>query len=119
MVTDDERRRVAAALRDKYRERESGRWFIPQMEGMYERDYLKDLESCLLDGKSMFTVLADLIEPSCDRDALLELLRMFEADASLAPFQSEEDAAHETLYTRANVIDHIRRMRKALGVGDD
>ncbi len=51
-----------------------------------------------------------------DRDALLEMLRMFEADASLGPYQSEEDAAHETLYTRANVIDHIRRMRDALGV---
>lgn len=63
MVTNDERRRVAEALREKYRERTNGRFFYPQMVGMYEHGYLKDLESCLPDGKSMFTVLADFIDP--------------------------------------------------------
>lgn len=61
---------------------------------------------------------ADSSNPQVDRDALLELLRMFESDASLSPYESEEDAANETLYTRANVRSHINRMRKALGVVD-
>ena len=69
MATNEERRRVAEALRAKYRERTEGRTFGPQCLEMQYEAYLRDLESCLPDGESMFTVLADLIEPSCDASA--------------------------------------------------
>lgn len=67
-VTNDEKRRVAAALRKKYRERSGRRVFLLQMGGMYEIACLHDLESCLPDGESMFTILADLIEPDTTTD---------------------------------------------------
>lgn len=67
-MTDDEKRRVAAALREKYRERSERRVFLPQMEVMYGIVYLHDLESCLPDGESMFTILADLIDPDTTTD---------------------------------------------------
>lgn len=63
MPTDDERRRVAAALREKHRERTRPGQFEPQDVNLQAWCYLKDLESCVPDGDSLFTVLADLIEP--------------------------------------------------------
>lgn len=60
---DDMRREVAARLRAKYRERAQPGFFEPQDMMLYHYNYLKDLESCLPDGESMFTLLADLIEP--------------------------------------------------------
>lgn len=51
-----------------------------------------------------------------DRDALLELVRMFERDAFIwVQFPLDESTANETLYTRNNVMSHIRRIREALG----
>ena len=82
MATIDERQRVAAALRAKYRERTEGRFFLPQMIGAYEIDYLRDLESCLPDGESMFTVLADLIDPGYDASATLTDTHRHVTDAS-------------------------------------
>lgn len=63
MVTDDERREIARKLRKKYEER-CARTMEPQDVFIQYYNYLKDLESCLPDCKSMFTLLADLIEPS-------------------------------------------------------
>lgn len=59
------RQEIAKRLRDKYRERNTPGVFVAQDVGMQAYDYLKDLESCLPDGDSMFTVLADLIDPTC------------------------------------------------------
>ena len=61
--TDEERREVAAKLRAKHRERTRPGVFVPQDAGMQVWDYLRDLEACLPDGESAFTVLADLIDP--------------------------------------------------------
>ena len=66
-ATADERREVAARLRAKYRERNAPGMFEVQDAGMQAYGYLKDLESCLPDGESAFTVLADLIDPTCHR----------------------------------------------------
>lgn len=63
MPTNEERREVARKLREKYHERNSEGWLEAQDVGLQWYNYLKDLESCLPDGESMFTVLADLIEP--------------------------------------------------------
>lgn len=69
MISNEERREVAARLRAKYRERAQPGFFEPQDMMLYHCNYLKDLESCLPDGESMFTLLADLIEsgpePTC------------------------------------------------------
>lgn len=63
--TNEERREVAAKLRAKHRERTRPGVFVPQDAGMQAWDYLRDLEACLPDGDSAFTVLADLIDPTC------------------------------------------------------
>lgn len=62
---ESSRQEIAKRLRDKYRERNTPGVFVAQDVGMQAYDYLKDLESCLPDGDSMFTVLADLIDPTC------------------------------------------------------
>lgn len=63
MPTDEERKEVARKLREKYHERKSAGWIEVQDLGIQALNYLKDLESCLPDGDSAFTVLADLIDP--------------------------------------------------------
>lgn len=64
MPTDEERREVARKLREKYKERMLPGFFEGQDMGIQSCTYLEDLEACLPDGESAFTVLADLIEPA-------------------------------------------------------
>ena len=59
------REKVAVKLRAKYKERTMPGFFEPQDVYFYTLNYLKDLEKCLPDGESAFTVLADLIDPTC------------------------------------------------------
>lgn len=59
------KKEIATALRDKYKERNTPGYFEVQDVGMQAINYLKDLESCLPDGDSLFTLLADLIDPTC------------------------------------------------------
>lgn len=59
------REEVAKKLRAKYKERTMPGFFEPQDVYFYTLNYLKDLEECLTDGESAFTVLADLIDPTC------------------------------------------------------
>lgn len=61
--TDGERREIARRLREKHRERMSPGTFEGQCAESKALGYLRDLESCVPDGDSLFTVLADLIEP--------------------------------------------------------
>lgn len=61
--TDGERREVARRLREKHRERMSPGTLEGQCAESQALGYLRDLESCVPDGDSLFTVLADLIEP--------------------------------------------------------
>lgn len=74
-ISNDERREVAAKLRDKHRERTMPGMFEPQDVNMQLHTYIKDLESCLPDGDSMFTVLADLIEPEHEKTCEMELVK--------------------------------------------
>lgn len=66
MINREEREEVAKKLRAKYKERTMPGFFVPQDVYFYTLDYLKDLEKCLPDGESAFTVLADLIDPTCE-----------------------------------------------------
>lgn len=63
MVTNEERREVARKLREKHIERNTPGYFEVQDLNFQALNYLKDLEACVPDGNSLFTVLADLIEP--------------------------------------------------------
>ena len=67
MPTNEERREVVARLRAKHKERSKPDVWYPQAVGAYEKAYLLDLEACVPDGKSLFAVLADLIEPEPER----------------------------------------------------
>lgn len=64
-MTSEERIEAAEKLREKYRERMMPGQFTVQDIDMQAYDYLKDLEDCLPDGENVFTVLADLIDPTC------------------------------------------------------
>lgn len=109
MPTDDERREVARRLRDKHRERAKPNMFEPQDAGMQLWSYLKDLEDCLPDGDSAFIVLADLIEPSYDRDALLDLADRMEGYARFCKERS--------IQVGNNLVEcYALRIREALGV---
>lgn len=60
------RQEVAEKLRAKYKERTMpGLFESHKTYNFYTLNYLKDLEKCLPDGESAFTVLADLIDPTC------------------------------------------------------
>lgn len=68
MISDTDLRRVVAKrLRDKYDERMrlSLYSFEPQDKFEQAYHYLSDLLDCLPDGESAFTLLADLIDPTC------------------------------------------------------
>lgn len=67
MPTNEERREVARRLREKYIERNTPGYFEVQDLNFQALNYLKDLEACVPDGDSLFTVLADLIEPEPER----------------------------------------------------
>ena len=73
MPTDDERREVARRLRHAWTnvpDRDPVRHQLRVLLEVYEAVGLDDGESDAID---LFGRLADLIEPSCDRDALLAL----------------------------------------------
>ena len=85
------REEVAKKLRAKYKERTMPGLFEPQDVYFYTLNYLKDLEKCLPDGESAFTVLADLIDPTCevtlDEELSQELQgEMFRCDKCNAAF---------------------------------
>ena len=62
---ESSRQEIAEKLREKYNERNAPGMFEAQDVGMQAYDYLHDLIDCLPDGESAFTVIADLIDPTC------------------------------------------------------
>lgn len=63
---ESSRQEIAKRLREKYRERNAPGMFEPQDVGMQAYGYLHDIIDCLPDGESAFTVIADLIDPTCE-----------------------------------------------------
>ena len=101
MVADDERRRVAEMLRK------------------YDVPSLMVLMSVLgVGGDRVLARLADLIEPSCDRDALLELVKELELGAQCFVGRKWPDVECERAGKHlADDYEMIaRRIREALGV---
>ena len=102
MPTDTERREVARRLRETGEELGSAAllWYhIAKILGV----------RTATDGKTACDRLADLIEPSCDRDALLALADEMDERAPYGWYSGERDSLRE----------YARRIRKALGVSDD
>lgn len=83
------REEVAKKLRAKYKERTMPGLFEPQDVYFYTLNYLKDLEKCLPDGESAFTVLADLIDPTC---------KPVEADNNIVCSECGADLYDDDLY---------------------
>lgn len=69
MVTDNERREVAERLR----ELEIGVIGTVIPTGELAKNILKEINYCHSNAMTPYGRLADLIEPSCDRDTLIEL----------------------------------------------
>lgn len=67
MISDEERRGVAAKLREKKEDFFGARSFFPQDLILYQSQYLKAIEECLPDDADYcFDVLAELIDrPTC------------------------------------------------------
>lgn len=66
MTSDQERREVAAKLRDKKSEFFGVRSFFPQDIILYRSLYMHAIDECLPDGDCCFDVLAELIDrPTC------------------------------------------------------
>ena len=111
MVTDDERRRVAAALR-AYAETPAP-WHLA--------DVLDNVLNETGDHDKIVR-LADLIEPNCDREALLALTRTLEEfdrpemdDCTRCPVErADECATGSTCQNMARWC--ARRIREACGV---
>ena len=103
MVSDEERREVAARLRKaigltEFAEALGFNWTDDSDWGW------KDVSS----------LVADLIEPSCDREALLALADEMEESGNLPVKHPGVRVLHNDDFSRE--LGYARRIRKALGV---
>lgn len=116
MITDEERREMARRLREAQAD------VIPgtKTEVLPIAGRIIDV-ACgydLPDFQGLLGRLADLIEPSCDRDALLELADEMGRVRSRCGYCNKEsdcDWADETVCLESNIDDYARRIREALG----
>lgn len=105
MITDEERREVARRLRETGEELGSAAllWYhIAKALGV----------RTATDGKTACDMLADLVEPSCDRDALLALAD--EIDRKSNDGSTNPDPMRP-LASSLELFDYARRIRKACG----
>lgn len=103
MTNDTERREVARGLREMGEELGSSVllwYYIAKILGV----------RTATDGKTACGMLADLIEPSCDRDALLKVADMLECDGEC----SECECGKGTFCEAPTIA--AARIREALGV---
>lgn len=122
MTTDDERREVARRLRG-YVDMPDGWWQETLPHFYIEKCVFGDLTRHGED--ELFARLADLTEPSCDRDALLALADDLEADADRVIKAAKNarfgggprmgEAKHEASEWRSIA----RRIREACGAKQD
>ena len=105
MITDDERREVAARLRKAI-----GLTEFAEALGF---NWTDDSDWVWNDVSNL---VADLIEPSCDREALLALAEDVAYSAAMA---TAVDASKSSKLLADMLLDIARRIREALGVSDD
>lgn len=105
MTNDSERREVARRLRElKDPYWAGGNSSEASMDVMGVESYLRR--------NGLSSNLADLIEPSCDRDALLRLARYMDKDVA------ETEAHFSNVISTKSVSDYARRIREACGVAE-
>ena len=110
MVSDDERRRVAERLRMSDERDAAGFVDCLLAEVVRGREFCETpCEEC---HARLLGELADLIEPSCDRDALLALADKMGRYASLRK-------SHGMDVDTMAAMAWVHRIREALGVSDD
>lgn len=109
MISDDERREVARRLREY--DYEEARERLVDCADWGER-VLNMLDCGDTEGEC-YAALADLIEPSCDRDALLALADEMERRADLPSLT----VAGQDLVFSEFLVGYARRVRKACGEG--
>lgn len=95
------RAEVAKKLRAKHKERTMLGLFEPQDVYFYALNYLKDLEECLPDGESAFTVLADLIDPTCQYQPNVHATWFDDNGEELEDTSLEDTANSENTYCSA------------------
>ena len=117
MLSVSERRKVARRLRAKYAEREAPGMFVPQDVGLFYEVYLRDLESCVPDGESLFTVFADLIDPPDHDQVIANNLALIDRNREL---ERELAACKARLGAASRVADACRERARAIcdGRGD-
>ena len=108
-VTDDERRLVAERLRMSD-ERDAAGFDCLLAEAVRGREFCETpCEEC---HARLLGELADLIEPSCDRDALLALAEDVTYSAEVA---TAVDASKSSKLLADMLLDIARRIREACG----
>ena len=110
MPTDDERREVARRLRGAWANVPDKNPVRHHMRVLYEIYAAVGLNDDGVDAIDLFARLADLIEPSCDRDALLELADKLECDGECDGCDMSDGIWCDAQGYAA------RRIREALGV---
>lgn len=110
VVSDDERREVAAALRECRGGWSSGECYYAIVRALGLPDTSREDG-----GHALYGALADLIEPSCDRDALLALAEDVDEAAAMAVVMDDSEGAK---LLAELLLDIARRIREALGVTD-
>ena len=111
MVSDDERRRVAERLRMSDERDAAGFVDCLLAEVVRGREFCETpCEEC---HARLLGELADLIEPSCDRDALLALAEDVTYSAEVA---TAVDASKSAKLLADMLLDIARRIREACGV---
>lgn len=110
MISDEERREVARRLREVQSD------VIPgtktEVHPIAGRIIGVACGYDLPDFQGLLGHLADLIEPSCDRDALLRLARYMDKDVA------ETEAHFSNVISTKSVSDYARRIREACGVAE-
>ncbi len=106
MVTDDERREVARRLRGLRSGWLSGECYYTIIHALGLPDTSREDG-----GHALYSALADLIEPSCDRDALLALADVMERKAS----NWDVTQGDVPLVHAGHLLGYADRIREALG----
>ena len=115
MITDDERRKIARKLR-------AAAVYLPDDIDSDDLEMAIATTVCNYDVPNverLLNRLADLIEPSCDRDALLALADDMDMVRNRCDFCNKEsdcDWADETVCLESYMDDYASCIRESLGV---
>lgn len=108
MPTDEDRRKAASSLRECRGGWSSGECYYAIIAAAKLPDTSRDDG-----GRALYSLLADLIEPSCDRAALLEIADTMDDEGSRVEAQLRKEGVLKDKWA-----GYATYIRKACGVGD-